>query len=65
MKKLRKFTAEIGGAQVLATKLDVSRGLISHWFSGFRPITPEKAKRIELISGGQVTRKDLRPDIFE
>ena len=64
MNKLRKYTDEIGGVSEMAKLLNVSISLVSHWLTGFRPVTPEKAKLIEEVTNGAVTRADLRPDVF-
>jgi len=63
MEKLLEYIDEIGGA-VLAGKLGVSRGLVSHWRRGRKVPTPIMAKRLEEVSGGQITRVDIRPDVF-
>jgi len=49
----------------LRIKLNVSSGMIGQWLSGHRKVTPKKCVAIEKLSGGKVTRKDLRPDDFE
>lgn len=41
-----------------------SQGLISQWESGAVKVPPDRWGVIEKITGGQVTRHDLRPDIF-
>lgn len=57
--------------QKLADKLGVSQGLISQhlaWLAGKKKnaakITAERAIEYETATGGQVTRHDLRPDVF-
>jgi len=47
-----------------ADKLGVTQGLVSQWLKGVTAITPERAIDIEDATEGQVTRYDLRPDIF-
>lgn len=41
-----------------------SQGLISQWESGAVKVPPDRWNVIEEITGGQVTRHDLRPDVF-
>ena len=48
----------------LAGELGVSQGLIWQWINGRTRITAERARDIERATGGIVTRKDLRPDLF-
>jgi len=42
----------------------VSQGLVWQWISGKTTVTAERALQIERATAGQVTRHDLRPDIF-
>jgi DNA-binding transcriptional regulator YdaS (Cro superfamily) len=39
--------------------------MVSHWLTGRKAITPERAKQIEDATGGLVKRHELRPDIFD
>jgi len=48
-----------------AESLGVSQGLVSQWLTGDTRVTAERAKQIETVTNGQITRTDLRPDIFE
>lgn len=48
-----------------AEKLGVTQGLVWQWLSGRTRITPERAKQIELATGGAVSRRELRPDVFD
>lgn len=45
-----------------AVRLGVSQGLIYQWLTGRRPIAVDKCVAIERITGGEVSRKDLRPN---
>lgn len=56
--------AEISQSE-LAEKLGVSHGLVSHWCTGRKRITAERARDIELATGGRISRQALRPDVFE
>lgn len=44
-----------------AESLNVSAGMVTQWLNGHRPISPERCVEIEQVTGGMVTRKDLRP----
>jgi DNA-binding transcriptional regulator YdaS (Cro superfamily) len=48
----------------LAGRLGVSQSMVSQWLTGISRITAERALDIERATQGQVTRHDLRPDIF-
>lgn len=47
-----------------AAQLGVTPGAVSQWFTGLLPVSPARARQIEEITGGAVTRIDLRPDLF-
>lgn len=49
----------------LAERVGVSQSMVSHWLTGRKQVTPEKAKAIELVTHGAVQRHELRPDIFD
>jgi len=48
-----------------AAELHVSQGLVWQWLNGKTPITAERARQIEAVTGGLVRRHELRPDIFD
>jgi len=48
-----------------AKKVGVTQGAVWQWLSGETRITAERAVQIEQITDGQVSRHDLRPDLFE
>lgn len=50
--------------QQFAVALDVSQGLVWQWLNGVTRVTAERCLDIEKATDGQVTRYDLRPDIF-
>lgn len=50
--------------QAFADALGVSQGLVSQWIKGVTRITGEQAVEIEDKTGGQVTREELRPDLY-
>lgn len=41
-----------------------SQALVSQWESGAVPLTAERCAQIERVTGGLVTREELRPDLF-
>lgn len=48
----------------LAAMLGCSQAMITHLETGRRCVSPLFARKIESITGGAVTRYDLRPDVF-
>jgi len=54
-----------GGIVALAKKLGVSQQQISLWQRGNGVIQAERALMIEAATNGEITRKDLRPDLYE
>lgn len=48
----------------LARRLGVTQGLVHQWVSGKTRITAERAIEIENVTGGQVRRYELRPDLY-
>lgn len=49
----------------LAHAVGVTQPMVSFWVSGACRITAERAVLIERATGGMVSRKDLRPDLFD
>lgn len=47
-----------------AKLLGVTQGLVWQWLNGRTRITAERCIAIERATGGQVTRYELRPDIY-
>lgn len=41
-----------------------SQSLVSQWEQGIVKVPPERWKPIEQITSGEVSRADLRPDLF-
>ena len=59
------FTDKKRGAKdALAKELGISRTWMSQLIQGRQVCSPELAVEIERLASGQVTRKDLRPDLF-
>lgn len=46
----------------LGKAVGVSPAVVSHWFTGRRPIPHLRAVAIEKLTGGAVSRRDLAPD---
>lgn len=55
----------LGSQKALAEALDVSPQMVSQWLSGKRPVSPEKARDIDRVTGGAVPKHSIRPDIFD
>lgn len=53
----------VGGRVALASALGVTPQAIFLWLKKGR-VPVERALAIETLTGGKVTRRDLRPDIF-
>lgn len=64
MDHIQRAIDHFGGRQKLAKAAGVSVQAISFWLNGERQITPECANRIHAATNGEVSRDDLRPDIF-
>ena len=50
--------------QAFADRLDVSQGLVWQWLNGRSKVKGEMAVKIEELTDGEVTRKDLRPEFY-
>lgn len=53
-----------GKRSVLAKRLNVTWQTIELWLHGKSCITAERAMSIEYVTGGKVTRRELRPDLW-
>jgi DNA-binding transcriptional regulator YdaS (Cro superfamily) len=60
--KLIEYVKSRGSQRDLADKIGITPVLISQWANELRPVPPERCVEIERATGGQVTRKDLRPE---
>jgi len=60
--KLIEYVKDRGSQRGLADKIGITPVLISQWANKLRPVPPERCVEIERATGGQVARKDLRPD---
>ncbi|MGV7210473.1 transcriptional regulator [Oxalobacteraceae bacterium A2-2] len=63
--KLIDYVKHRGAQRALAEQLEITPVLISQWANGVRPIPPERCVEIELATGRQVTRIDMRPTDWE
>lgn len=52
----------LGGITSLAKQLSVAPQVVHRWASGQQPVPIIRCVEIEELTGGQVTRKQLRPD---
>ena len=50
--------------QDIAQRLKVTESAVRHWANGVRRVPAERVLAVEHATGGQVTRYDLRPDIY-
>jgi DNA-binding transcriptional regulator YdaS (Cro superfamily) len=57
-----KAAQMLGGVQQLADALEISRSAIYQWDTDEVP--PKRAREIEKLTNGKVTRRDLCPSIF-
>lgn len=61
---LRTYIERNGGQTDFAKRIEVTQGLVWQWLEGKTRITAERAIQIETATAGQVTRYELRPDLF-
>ncbi len=59
--KLIEYVKGRGSQRDLADKIGITPVLISQWANALRPVPPERCVEIERATGGEVSRKDLRP----
>ncbi len=65
--EINKFTDFInvaGGCKEAAEMLGVTRELIYNIRNGHRQVSFKQAQKIESLTSGRISRKDLRPDIY-
>lgn len=64
---LRAYLASLerGGASRIAELLGISISYLSQLSTGAAAISPARCVAIEFATGGEVTRKDLRPDDWQ
>lgn len=61
---IKRAVEQVGSQVSLARLIEVSPQFVSQLVKGVRPVPAALAGKIEAATGGQVTRQDLRPDIF-
>lgn len=61
---IRKAVSIAGGQSALAKRLKVSQSLVWQWCVGRLKVPAERCLAIETEADGQVSRYDLRPDVF-
>jgi DNA-binding transcriptional regulator YdaS (Cro superfamily) len=49
---------------LIMKKFDISNSAIRHWCNGTRKISPKFVLQLEQLTKGNVTRHDLRPDLY-
>lgn len=66
MQNAMKLAADIIGSQAaLARVLGVQRSTVNSWIWGRNKIPAEIAVKIENLTNAQISRKELRPDLFD
>lgn len=61
---IERAVAIVGTQSALAAHLGVSRQFINQLYNGTRQVPPKMVLDVERATGGNVTRYELRPDIF-
>lgn len=62
---LKSYLFETGTSQAeLARRVGVTPGMVWQWLAEYRGIAAEQVLKIEEATEGQVSRFDLRPDIY-
>lgn len=62
MSAINKAIEIVGGRKALADALSVSYEAVRQWTD--RRVPAERVLDIERLTGGQVTRHELRPDLY-
>ena len=65
MNSIERAIAKVGNASRLAESLCVSVQAVCFWRDGKRSIPVDKCAENERITGGAVSRRDLRPDDWQ
>lgn len=61
---IKAAVAKLDGQASLASAIGVHKVVVNQWVRGMRPIPARWCIPIETATGGEVTRHDLRPDVF-
>lgn len=61
---LQRAIAIVGGQSALARHLGISQAAVWNWLNKPLPVPAEHAPTIERVTGGRVTKNQLRPDLW-
>lgn len=64
MNVIEKAVHVANGPSALAKALGIKPPSVVQWLKGVRPVPAGRCIAIEQATGGQVTRYELRPDVF-
>ncbi len=60
-----KRAIEMFGSQTaLAKRIGVGQNTISYWLYEAKQVPPKRAVQLEAVTNGAVTRRELRPDLW-
>ena len=62
---VRKAVNHFNGVANLAEKLKINQANVSRWLYKDRVIPIKYAVKIEYLTDGEITARELRPDIFK
>ena len=61
---LNNAISTLGGLSKFSKAIGVRPPTVSEWSTGKRPVPIKRCVQIEKLTGGVVTRKDLRPNDY-
>lgn len=61
----KKLVEHFGSQSATATALKVKQGSVSGWVRGLHGCSAEVALRAEIVTGGKILARDLRPSLPE
>jgi DNA-binding transcriptional regulator YdaS (Cro superfamily) len=64
MNYFKEFVKNVGTHQLASEQLGVSRAYVTQMLLGRKKVSFKIARRVESLTSGKITRKDLRPDIY-
>lgn len=64
MRPIQQAVILLGGPSKAGRALGVSHEAVRRWINDVNRVTAERAVAVEVATGGQVTREQLRPDLF-
>lgn len=62
--ELDRAAALLGSRVKLSEAIQIKRTTLQSWFDSNRPVPAEACAEVERVTDGQVTRSDLRPDLW-